>query len=85
LGGDISRTPSFFMFLSASSLFSLTELKKKTFSEVNFHAYDTTTIVVHSLWKGNSHRLIEDSEEESLNGYTAEVTLCPPWEEEEDE
>ena len=46
------------MFLSVSSLFSLTELKK-TFSEVNFHAYDTATIVAYSLWKGNSHGLIE--------------------------
>jgi len=32
-----------------------------------------------------AEEFLEDSEEESLSGYTAEVTLYPPWEEEEDE
>jgi len=56
---EMSPTYPFFMFLSVSSLFSLTELKKKTFSEVSFHARDTTTIVAYSLWKGNSLGLKE--------------------------
>ena len=32
-----------------------------------------------------AEEFLDDSEEDSLSGYTAEVTLYPPWEEEEDE
>jgi len=52
-----SARPLFYVFVCFKLIF--VNRAKKRLSELNFHAYDTTTIVAYSLWKGNSHGLIE--------------------------